>query len=404
MKSGTSASGATPKRPRQKGTGTLVQRGERTWLLRYNAAPPGAPPNIQNETVHGTKREAEDRLRDSIALAKKGGIATKGTMTFSELAEQFIAAKRLSREETTANLYARDLRLHILPSIAGVKVRSLTPAHVDRLLASAVDTSKKVTKGQPLSWRGRRRLRTLLSSICEFGVRHDVIVKNICKQVETPAAAYEERKPLGIDDATTIISAARGTDLETLIIAAIGSGMRRGELCGLRVSDIDLESGGYSVRRAVKNVGTAVVVGKCKTRKSERSDVLPAFVLEVLKAHRLRQREHHLALGVRLEDPYVFDNGLGEPMNPNEVSRRFLDFIRAKSLRPCRFHDLRHLCATLSFAAGVPLKTISESLGHANIGITSTIYTHLLDGAMAAKSSALDSYVGDALKKAAKGR
>jgi integrase len=390
---------ASKRGPRQKGSGTVIERGPRRWLIRYG----GCTPPI-NETVHGTKVEAEDELRSLIAQAKKGGVALGSRLTFNELADMFVAAKRISREATTANLYERDLRNHIRPVIGKLKARAVTAQHITNLLENARNCSRyKSTKGQPLDPDFKGSLMTLVSAVLKFGVRQDLLVRNVCEMVARPAKAYKDRAPVTADDGflVALLAAARDTDLEALILAAIGTGARRGELCGLRTTDVDFETGAYSIRRAVKNLGTAVVVGKVKTAKSARSDVMPAFVLESVRAHRLRQRERHLALGVRVEDPYLFDDGTGGPMNPNSVSRRFMEFIRAKGLKPCRFHDLRHLNASLSYAAGVPLKVISEGLGHSNIGITSTIYTHLLNGAMAAKSAALDGYVGDALRKSA---
>lgn len=299
-------------------------------------------------------------------------------------------------------MYQRDLRLHVLPLLASVKVRAITASMIDKVLVSARDTSKKnATKNLPLSSSGRRRLRTLIGSVLGHAVRHDILAKNVCRQVETPAAEYQERTPLTVEEVVAILAAVRGHDLEGVVTVAIGSGARRGELCGLRVSDVNFTTGEYSISRAVKNVGPAVVVGKVKTKKSNRKDVLPSFALEAVRAHRLRQRERFLACGARVDDPYLFCNGEGGPLDPNTLSRRWLDFVRAKKLRPCRLHDLRHACASMAFAAGVSLKVVSESLGHSSVGVTSSVYTHLFNDAMAAKSTALDTFVSEAVKKAA---
>lgn len=124
-----------------------------------------------------------------------------------------------------------------------------------------------------------------------------------------------------------------------------------------------------------------VVLKTPKTDDSIRSDYLTAFVVDVLRRHRARQVER---LGRELrEDDFVFTRYDGRPWDPNEMSRIFTRTIRgknltAKRLKAIRLHDLRHAFASLSFATGVPLKLVRESLGHSNIGVTSRIYTHVL--------------------------
>ena len=155
-------------------------------------------------------------------------------------------------------------------------------------------------------------------------------------------------------------------------------GMRRAELVALRWADVDLETGLYSVRRSAKVVGHEVVVGTTKTRGSTRSDVLPAFVVDALRRYRAAQRKRHLALGVGNlgPDAYVFHRLGGTIWHPNHVSQRFSRLVQRAKLPTMRFHDLRHGFASLAFAAGVPLKVVSESLGHSGIAITAQTYVH----------------------------
>ena len=142
-------------------------------------------------------------------------------------------------------------------------------------------------------------------------------------------------------------------------------------------------------------VGHEVVVGATKTRGSARSDVLPAFVVAALRRHRAEQRKRHLAIGVGNlgADAYVFDRIDGSIWHPNHVSQRFSRLVRRKKLLALRFHDLRHGFASLAFAAGVPLKVVSESLGHSGIAITSQTYVHLLDDLKRDKSDRMDAFL-----------
>jgi integrase len=143
-----------------------------------------------------------------------------------------------------------------------------------------------------------------------------------------------------------------------------------------------------------------------KTKKSQRTDHLPAFVCELLVSHKSEQLAHLVDLTNepearrRLRDGYVFLRHSGEQWNPNELSRQFSRLIRRKKLPLFRFHDLRHGFASLAFAAGVPLKTVSESLGHSGIAITSQLYVHLLADQKREKAAVLDAYLDRAVRPA----
>ncbi len=160
------------------------------------------------------------------------------------------------------------------------------------------------------------------------------------------------------------------------------------------------------MRRTVALLDGKIIVKAPKTKKSQRTDHLPAFVRELLVSHKSEQLAHLVDLTNELEarrrqrDGYVFLRHSGEQWNPNELSRQFSRLIRRKKLPLFRFHDLRHGFASLAFAAGVPLKTVSESLGHSGIAITSQLYVHLLADQKREKAAVLDAYLDRAVRPA----
>jgi integrase len=243
-----------------------------------------------------------------------------------------------------------------------------------------------------------RNVRIVARAVLAFGVKQGVLLRNVGDLVEPPALPHTERVVIGVADVKTLLEGARGTELEAVVPFAIGTGLRRGEICGLKWADVDLATGHYSLKRAAKLVDGKVVIGNLKTKKSARTDVLPDFVTTILKTHREAQAERHTALGIgnRGTDGFVFDRVDGQPWNPNEMSRIFSRLVRRKKLPAIRFHDLRHAYATLAFAAGASMKVVSESLGHSSIGITSEIYVHLLDDSKREKSAKLDAYLSSA--------
>ena len=153
------------------------------------------------------------------------------------------------------------------------------------------------------------------------------------------------------------------------------------------------------MRTARSRKRSKVIIKAPKTKRSQRIDHLPAFVLAVVRRHRVAQAKRHLALGIgnRGADGMVFDRLDGRSWDPDELSPQFSRLIRREKLPAFRFHDLRHGYATLAFAAGVPLKTVSESLGHSAIGVTDVIYVHLRDEAKREKADRLDAYLDAAV-------
>jgi integrase len=232
----------------------------------------------------------------------------------------------------------------------------------------------------------------------------DIVIKNVAQNVELPEATYVERAILELGDVKTLLGSTKETELEAIVPTAIGTGLRRSELCALRWTDIDLGTGTIHVRRAAALLDGKIIIKAPKTKGSQRTDHLPAFVLEILVRHKAEQLENLTQITTEFEarrrqrDGYVFIRRNGDPWNPNELSRQFSRLVRRKKLPLFRFHDLRHGFASLAFAAGVPLKVVSDSLGHSGIGITAQTYVHLLADQKREKAAALDTYLDSAVR------
>jgi integrase len=384
---------------RQHGTGSLRELGEKRFRLGYDVNAPGEKRRQRTEVFYGTKSAAKLRLASLVEAARRGGVAGDDAITFEELASRFLEAKGVSREATTCALYERTIKAHLTPHIGKLKARNLTPNHIARLIGAAVDESQRKSKGRPLAASYRRSLRTLIGSICEYGVRTDVLIRNPAKLVEIPSAPHRESMQYDRDDLAKLIEASVTSPMHALIVCAVGSGLRRGELCGWKWSDVDLVTGEFRLERNAKNVGRAVVIGKLKTANSARSDVLPPFCVKVLKAHRVAQVERHLALGIRDPEGFIFDSASGGVSDPNEVSRAFHRFVVRAGIKPLRFHDMRHIFASSAFASGVSLKVVSQALGHASVAITSATYIAVVDASKHEKASILENYLGDTVRR-----
>ncbi len=209
-------------------------------------------------------------------------------------------------------------------------------------------------------------------------VRLGVLARNPAQHVELPRVEQKEMKTWSTEQAREFIGFIRGDRLEALWILMLTSGMRRGELIGLKWADIDLDAGRLAVRRARVAVGYQVVWSSPKTVKSARVIALDTATCDVLRAHRARQDDEKVLVGDGYHDEDIlFAKPDGSPLHPDYVSQRFGRLVRKAGLTMIRPHDTRHTAATLLLEAGIPVKVVSERLGHSTTSITADLYQHV---------------------------
>jgi integrase len=197
-------------------------------------------------------------------------------------------------------------------------------------------------------------------------------------------------RPLSAAEARRLLEAAgeAGDRLEAFYVLALHTGMRRGELLGLKWEDIDLGSVGkpatLRVRRTLTRTGNGkgLALGEPKTKKSRRTVRLTPRAVDALKRHRARQAEEKLKAGALYEDlGLVFATEGGTPINPSNIRQRsFAPLLKKAGLPGITFHDLRHTCASLLFQRNIHPKFVQELLGHASVAITLDTYSHMLPG------------------------
>jgi integrase len=200
--------------------------------------------------------------------------------------------------------------------------------------------------------------------------------------VEAPKAGRTEIKAIGVEEARCLLDAAltEGSAYGDCVVLALHTGLRLGELLGLRWEDVDLERGLLTVRRTLQHLpGREQEFREPKTARSGRTIPLGSAAVSVLERLRRRQREERLASGPAYQNRgMVLSTVLGTPLDDRNVRRAFYRIARNAGVEPMRFHDLRHTHATLLLARGVHPKVVSERLGHATIGITLDTYSHVL--------------------------
>jgi len=199
----------------------------------------------------------------------------------------------------------------------------------------------------------------------------------------------------------TLLGAVDGHRLYAPVLLAVTTGMRRGEILGLRWKDVDLQAATLAVRQSLQTTREGLSFKAPKTKKGRRSISLGPTAIDGLRRHRAGQAKVRLALGAAYQDnDLVCARPDGAPTDPGEVSKGFAALVRQIGLPPIRFHDLRHTHATALMRAGVPPKVVSERLGHSSVGITLNTYSHVMPGMQEDAAQKVDATLRAALGRA----
>jgi len=301
------------------------------------------------------------------------GVSAPDRQTTGEFLEAWLAGKR-SLRATTRHAYAAHLRLHLIPVLGAIPLDQLRPEDVTRLVDHVLATGAGPQTA--------RRVHATLRSALNTAVKQRRLPYNPAVHVELPEAHRPPVHPWEPDELGRFLDAAAADRLGSLFEVMVWTGLRRGEVCGLRWVDVDLERKVLRVRQQIVKLGRETLVGRPKTASGEDRVVeLDEATTGTLLAHRLLQDAERDRLGAAWQDSgLVFTREDGSALHPDSVSRRFVTLARKAGLRRVRLHDLRHGHASVLLAAGVPMPVISKRLGHSSIVITNDTYSHLLEG------------------------
>jgi integrase len=356
-----------------------------SWYAVVDLPPdPATGKRRQKRVSAKTRRECEERMAALIAAPNTGAAVSVDKTTVAAFVERWLASNEANVKPSTARRYRDLLRLHVLPVIGALPLVRTTPLHVQELHAA--------WRAKGLSPTSCYHAHYILHRVFAQAVRWRILPNNPCDFTDAPRRGTTELQVWNATQVAAVLSACAGDDLEALWRLALLTGMRRGELLGLRWDDVDLERGVLAVRRTLsRGQGGMWEIGSPKTTSGRRSIALPPSARESLQRHRLRQLERRLALGLAWHDEgYVFTNATGGPLHVNSLAHRFGKLIERASVPRIRFHDLRHTSATLLLAQGVHPKIVQERLGHANIAMTLDRYSHVTMDMQRQAADALD--------------
>ena len=317
-------------------------------------------------------------MREARAGVDRGLVFDAENLALGEYLDRWLSGSaRGSVKQSTFDRNEIAVRVHIKPALGRIKLKKLAPAHVQSFYQDRLDAGSA-----PASVN---KLHVVLHKALDQAVRWNMIPRNPTEVVRAPRPTPKEMHPLSADQTRTLLEAARGDKHEALYVLAIHTGMRQGELLGLKWQDVDLENATVSVRRTLTKSGGRLLLGEPKTKKSRRTIQLTDEAARALREHLVRQVEHIQRHGDLYRDEgLIFASKVGTLINPTNLRQRsFASLLKQAALPKIRFHDLRHTCATLLLSRNVHPKFVQELLGHANIAITLDTYSHVIPGGWA---------------------
>lgn len=319
-----------------------------------------------------TKKEAEKACNELIAQVNKGEFIEPSRLTLKEFLHEWMetAAKQTLRI-TTLEAHDSSIRNHINPELGAIRLNQLMPIHIQKFYA------KKLDEG--LSPSSVLRIHSVLSSSLGQAVKWQLIPKNPVNQVARPKKNNNTVKTWTPDDVNHFLTYTKGGYLHIAYLLAIYTGMRRGEILGLRWEDCDFEQGTLSIRQTLVSSKKGLIFEDTKSIKSRRMIVVTDEVIEALKRHKRQQNKNKLLLGEAYQDhQLVVCTRKGTPMSPRNLNRHYSRMIKLTGVPKVRFHDLRHSHATIMLQLGEHPKVVSERLGHSGTNITMETYSHVL--------------------------
>ena len=359
---------------RNRGDGSLHLRKDGRWEGRYVVGYDDKGLPITKNVLAKTKLECtaklaqlRDTLKEPAPDQPKPGI-----LLVDWLDLWYQGYKKPNLRPNTQMSYERRIYQHITPTLGQIQLDKLTTADIQEFYVSLKKSGRLIRAdlyGEGLSDQTVRGIHTTLHAALDKAVEENLIFRNPSDGCKLPSAKPREMKVLMPEEIQRLLIQAREDGCYELLLLELSTGLRRGEICGLRWEDFDEAEGTLKVNRSVSTrKAGSLEVGETKTNKGRRTISLPDST-----AQRLRERKK-----TAISD-WIFPNPLHpeEPVNPGYAYNRMKTVLKNTGLPSIRFHDLRHTFATHALAGGVDAKTLSGILGHTNASFTLDTYTHV---------------------------
>jgi integrase len=360
--------------------GHVARRGD-SWAWMFDVGPDPATGKRRRRSRSGykTQRAATAAMRTAMRAAETGTVEPGEAPTVAAYINEWLAGRRQSLRPSTWAGYKDALEGRVVPRLGALRIDRVTAKHIADLVAELVEHGgRDDRRGPGLASKTVRATITVLNRVFADAVRRGLIARNPAEHVDRPRVVDKEMAWWTVDEARRFLDHVAGDRLEALWTLALTTGMRRGELLGLKWGDIDFDAGRLAIRRTLIETANQVRWSEPKTAASRRVVALDPGTVALLRTHRRLQLEERLAVAAGyMDDRIVFASISGECLHPASVSKAFGRYVEAAGVPRIRFHDLRHTAATMMLEQGVPLKVVTERLGHSSTRITADLYQHV---------------------------
>lgn len=332
-----------------------------------------------SKTFKGTYKAAQDEEARLLTERALGTYVQPSKETVEHFLERWLTVMEAQLTPSAHHAYARIVRLRWVPELGTMRIQALRGPDIGLAEAKWLKSGRLGLdrgSGKALSAKTVLNFHRVLHEAMQAAVRERIIAINPCTALDAPKPERTEQRALSVDEAATLLQAITLDRHSAALHTLLGTGLRAGELLGLRWRDVDLEGGVVRVTQQWDKV--AQRYRDVKSHRSRRPISIDSDLVRVLHAHSAQQKERKLkALGMWQESGLVFTDDLGEGLKHDQLSYALERCLKAAGLDHLGPHALRHTHASILIAAGTHMRVIQERLGHASFAITADTYSHV---------------------------
>ncbi|HJB81390.1 MAG TPA: site-specific integrase [Candidatus Flavonifractor intestinigallinarum] len=400
-----------------QGSGTIRQRADGTWEARFVVGhDPGTGKPVRKSVYAKTQKEVRQKLAQAVAAVDNKSYREPCKMTLGEWLDIWVDTYLKDVKPRTLKIYQDDIRLHIKPYLAAVKLNELDTHTVQRFFNTLLKSGKRVPKrdkegkivkkdgktvyeGAPLSSKTVKNVHGVLHGALRQAVVNRYIPINpadgdFCK---LPKIQKQEIKPLDEVQIADFLKAIHGDRFEELFLVTLFTGLRQGEVLGLTWDCVDFDNGTLLVNKQMQlHQERGIKAYQLVPTKNSKSRTITAApsVMSLLRRRRAIQAQQHLEAGPLWQDSdLVFTDELGRHLTKSSVYRSFKKIVAAIGRPDARFHDLRHSYAVAAIRSGDDIKTVQGNLGHATAAFTLDVYGHVTDQMKQASAARMEAFI-----------
>ncbi len=350
---------------RAAGEGSVYKRGNR-WVAQV-----GSGKNRDYKSFD-TQREANAWRHKRVEEIRQGLVFIGAKISLSKFLDDWLVVTENSVRPNTYLQYSQIVHQHIVPTLGKILLKDLRPDHVQQLY------TKKLENG--ISARTTQLIHAVIHRALNHALKQGLVVRNVSDAVTRPKVPRKEMKTFDDYQVRQLIQAAEGTGMQTLFWVAVSTGLRKGEILGLKWSDLDWNNGRLQIQRQVqRRKGEGLVFCEPKSASGRRVIILGEKTLDRLHEYREEQSKERFRVGDQWqENDLIFPASTGTILDQSKVNKVYKKCLKKAGLPNLRFHDLRHTAATLMLQQGIHPKVVQERLGHSDISLTLNIYSHVL--------------------------